>query len=77
MTTRPRNIWDELYDEEYDGLTNLITFEILTKAQCDALLNRPKAISTMCVLAVKVDESNRPIIILGNLEDRACTKADC
>jgi hypothetical protein len=73
MTTRPRNIWDELYDEEYDGLTNLNMFEILT----NALLNRPKAIPTMCVLAVEVDESNRPIIILGNLEDRACTKADC
>jgi hypothetical protein len=56
---------------------------VLTKAQYDALPNGPKAIPTMCVLTVKVDEWHRPvrvkarIIVLRNLEDRAWTKADC
>jgi hypothetical protein len=76
-------IWDESYNEEYDGLTKLDTFKVLTKAQYDALPNRPKAIPMMCVLTVKVDKWHRPvrakahIAVLGNLEDRAWTKADC
>jgi hypothetical protein len=76
-------IWDESYNEEYDGLTKLDTFEVLTKAQYDTLPNQPKAIPTMCVLTIKVDEWNRPvraksrIVVLGNLEDHAWTKADC
>jgi hypothetical protein len=32
-------IWDESYDKEYDGLTKLDTFTVLTKAQYDALPN--------------------------------------
>jgi hypothetical protein len=35
-------IWDESYNEQYDGLTKLDTFKVLTKDQYDALPNRPK-----------------------------------
>jgi hypothetical protein len=76
-------IWDESYNEEYDGLTKLDTFKVLTKAQYVALPNRPKAIPTICVLTVKVDKWHRPVrakartVVLGTLEDRAWTKADC
>ncbi len=77
------SIWDESYNEEHDGLTELDTFEALTKAQYNALSNRPKAIPTICVLTIKADEWHRPVqekarvVVLGNLKDGAWSKADC
>jgi hypothetical protein len=49
-------IWDESYGKEYNGLTNLNTFEILIRATYVALPNWPEARPTMCILAAKVDK---------------------
>jgi len=65
-------IWDAAYDEEYDGLEALPTWEVITEAQYKQLSRGKKALPTMAIATIKFDENNRPkrakyrLVVLGN-----------
>jgi hypothetical protein len=72
MTENDKNIWDAAYSEEYDGLSELPTWEILTEDQFKQLSKGTKALPSMAIATIKYDAFNRPkcakyrIVILGN-----------
>jgi len=72
MNPTDKSIWDEAYLEEYDGLTSLPTWEVLTEAQYKALSKGVKALPSMAIATIKYDSFNRPkrakyrIVVLGN-----------
>jgi hypothetical protein len=73
-------IWDAAYDEEYDGLESLPTWEIITEAQYKQLSKGRRALPTMAIATVKYDANNRPkrakyrIVVLGNLDYHTWSK---
>jgi len=73
-------IWDAAYDEEYDGLESLPTWEIITEAQYKQLGKGRRALPTMAIATVKYDANNRPkrakyrIVVLGNLDYHTWSK---
>jgi hypothetical protein len=80
-----REIWKQSYDEEYDGLYQSDTFEIISEDEYFRLCRETgiKAIPSMCVFTVKKDSSGKPvraksrIVVLGNKDPRNWSKSDC
>jgi hypothetical protein len=74
MTSNDKHIWYAAYDEEFDGLTSLPTWEVITEEQYHRLSKGMKALPTMAIATIKYDEHNRPkrakyrIVVLGNLD---------
>jgi hypothetical protein len=74
MLTADKEIWDSVYDEEYDALNDLPTWEVLTKSQFRSLSKGVKALPLMAIATIKYDANNRPkrvkyrIVVLGNLD---------
>ncbi len=72
MTESDKTIWDAAYDEEFDGLSSIPTWEILTESQFKALSKGAKALPSMAIATIKYDAFNRPkrakyrIVVLGN-----------
>jgi hypothetical protein len=72
MSPNDKAIWDAAYDEEYDGLESLPTWEIVTEQQFHQLSKGRKALPTMAIATIKYDENNRPkrakyrLVVLGN-----------
>ena len=80
-----RATWRESYDEEYDGLLDHDTYDVISGAEYNAL-RRDRgvtAIPSMCVFTIKTDEFSKPvraksrIVVLGNHETTPWTKSDC
>jgi len=77
-----KNIWDSAYNEEFDGLTSLPSWEVLTEDQFLKLSKGKKAIPTMAIATIKYDEHNKPkrakyrIVVLGNLDFHTWSKED-
>jgi hypothetical protein len=76
--------WLASYTEEYHGLVALDTFTTINHADLAASdFVGKKPMPTMCVLTIKTDEFHNPvraksrIIVLGNLESRMWTTAEC
>jgi hypothetical protein len=73
MLPNDKNIWDTAYDEEFDGLASLPTWQI-TEDQFKQLSKGVKALPTMAIATIKYDAHNRPkrakyrIVVLGNLD---------
>jgi hypothetical protein len=73
-------IWRDAYDEEYDGLTALPTWEVITEAQFKQLSKGMKPLPTMAIATIKYDAHNRPkrakyrIIVLGNHDPHRWSK---
>jgi hypothetical protein len=69
-----QHIWHEAYDEEYDGLSSLPTWEVVTEEQFKHLSKGVRALPSMAIATIKYDEFNRPkrakyrIVVLGNLD---------
>ena len=80
-----RHIWLASYIEEIQGLLRMETFDVITSAQYRELIKKygVKAIPSMCVLTVKVDDLGNPvraksrIVGIGNFEKEVYSKGDC
>jgi hypothetical protein len=74
MTPSDKFIWDSAYSEEYDGLADIPTWEVLTEAQFKAVSKGKKSLPSMAISTIKYDEHNHPkhvkyrIVVLGNLD---------
>ena len=81
MTPEDKIIWDQAYDEEFDGLSSLPTWEILTEAQFKSLSAGAKALPSMAIATIKYDSFNKPkrvkyhIVILGNHDNHIWSKS--
>jgi len=74
MSSSDKFIWDSAYSEEYDGLTSIPTWEVLTEHQFKQLSKGCKPLPSMAISTIKYDEHNCPkrakyrIVVLGNLD---------
>jgi len=78
-------VWDSTYDEEYDGLSSLPTWEVVSEGTYRKMSKGAKALPTMALATIKYDSENRPkrakyrivyrIVVLGNLDYHNWTKA--
>ena len=65
-------VWNSAYDEEFDGLSSIPTWEVITEEQFRKLNKSVKPLPSMAIATIKYDEHNRPkrakyrIVILGN-----------
>jgi hypothetical protein len=77
-----KHIRDSAYDEEFDGLTSLPSWEVMTEDQFLKLSRGRKALPMMAIATIKFDEHNKPkrakyrIIVLGNLDYHHWSKAE-
>jgi len=82
MDSNDKVIWDAAYDEEYDGLESLPTWEIVSEAQYKQLCKGKRALPTMAIATIKYDANNKPkrakyrIVVLGNLDYHTWSKED-
>jgi len=60
MTTNDKNIWDAAYNEEYDGLAGIPTWEVITEQQFKQLSKGVKPLPSMAISTIKYDENNKP-----------------
>jgi hypothetical protein len=73
-------IWDAVYNEEFDGLESLPTWEIISEDQFHHLSKGKKALPTMAIATIKYDANNRPkrakyrLVVLGNLDYHTWSK---
>jgi hypothetical protein len=79
-----RKVWLQSYYEEKQGIGSLGIFKKITLGEYRAICKKgaPKAIPTMCILAIKKDENLPPLreksrtVVLGNHEARVWSKSD-
>ena len=82
MSDTDCEIWDAAYDEEYDGLMSLPTWEVVSENEYKKLSKGMKALPTMAIATVKYDEHNRPkrakyrIVVLGNHDPHLWSKEE-
>jgi hypothetical protein len=75
-----KTIWDEAYNEEYDGSVSLPTWEVIYEDQYCHLSKGWKALPTMAIATIKYDEHDRPkrakyqLVVLGNLDYHTWSK---
>ncbi len=75
-------IWDAAYNEEYDGLAELPTWEVITESQYKQLCKGKKALPTMAIATIKYDANNRPkrakyrLVVLGNHDYHTWSKEE-
>jgi hypothetical protein len=80
MSPSDKIIWDDAYFEEFDGLSSLPTWEVLTEKQFKELSNGVKALPSMAIATIKYDAFNRPrrakycIVVLGNHDNHTWSK---
>jgi hypothetical protein len=72
LSTFDKQTWDDAYSEEFDGLSHLPTWEVLTENEFKQLSNGIKALPSMAIATIKYDAFKRPkrakfrIVVLGN-----------
>jgi len=82
LSPSDKQIWDEAYNEEYDGLVGLPTWEVISENQFKQLSKGRKALPTMAIATIKFDEFNRPkrakyrLVVLGNFDQHTWSKED-
>jgi hypothetical protein len=82
MTETDKQIWDDAYFEEFDGLATLPTWEILTESEFKFLSKGVKALPSMAIATIKYDAYNKPkrakyrIVMLGNHDYHTWSKED-
>jgi len=80
MNSNDRSIWDAAYDEEYDSLESLPTWEVISEAEFCQLSKSQQALPTMVKATIKYDANNRPkrakyrLVVLGNLDYHTWSK---
>jgi len=74
MLSSDKQIWDDAYSEEYEGLESIPTWEVLTDSQFKQLSEGRKCLPSMAISTIKYKAFNKPkrakycIVILGNLD---------
>jgi len=74
MLPSDKQIWDDAYDDEYDGLSEIPTWEVISEAQFKLLSKGAKPLPSMAISTIKYDAFNKPkrakyrIVVLGNLD---------
>jgi hypothetical protein len=58
MDPNNKTIWDVAYDEEYDGLESLPTWEVISEDQYKQLSKGKRALPTMAIATIKYNENN-------------------
>jgi hypothetical protein len=82
MTPSDKAIWNSAYDEEYDGLVSLPTWEVVAEAEFKQLSKGKRASPTMAIANIKYDAFNKPkrvkyrLVILGNFDHHTWSKED-
>jgi hypothetical protein len=82
MDPSDKLVWDQAYDEEYDGLISLPTWEIVSEAEYRQLSKGKRALPMMAIATIKNDEHNKPkrakypLVVLGNLDYHEWSKED-
>ena len=65
ITNKVHKIWEDTYDNEYNGLKDLDTFTEISEVEYQRLLktygNEAAAIPTMNMFTVKKDKENNPV----------------
>jgi hypothetical protein len=76
--------WDLAYEEEYNGLASIDTWETITEEEYQNLKHTYKGtMPTMAISTIKYDENGQPvrakyrIVALGNLDPNNWDKQDC
>jgi hypothetical protein len=59
MSSTDKSIWDQAYDEEYDGLTSIPTWDIISENQFKILSKGVKPLPSMAIATIKYDENNK------------------
>ena len=84
LTENDRSLWDAAYAEDFYGLQDLGTWQIITEEEYQRL--RPlvgKALLSMAISTIKHDGDGNPdrckyrIVVLGNLDPNNWSKSDC
>lgn len=60
MGIQDKAIWDATYDEEYDGLVSLPTWEVISEEQYHHLSKGKLALPTTAIITIIFDENNHP-----------------
>jgi predicted component of type VI protein secretion system len=60
MTINNKQIWDAAYNEEFDGLAGIPTWEIVTESQFRQLNKSVKTLPSMAISTIKYDTNNKP-----------------
>jgi hypothetical protein len=74
LSSNDQGIWNAAYDEEYEGLESLSTWEIISEEHYRLLSKGKRALPTMAIATIKYDANNRPkcakyrLVVLGNLD---------
>ncbi len=80
LSSTDKEVWDTAYEEEYDGLASLPTWDVVTEEQFKLLSEGRRALPTMAIATIKYDANNRPkrakyhIIVLGNQDYHTWSK---
>jgi len=80
MSQGDQDIWKEAYNEEFDGLSSVPTWDVITEDQFNYLSKGTKALLSMAIITIKYDVFNRPkrakcrIVVLGNLDYHSWSK---
>jgi hypothetical protein len=59
MDLNDKTIWDDAYNEKYNGLESLPTWEILTEKEFHQISKGKKALPTMAIATIKYNDKNR------------------
>jgi hypothetical protein len=76
------SIWDAAYDEEYDGLVYLTTWDVVSEEQFKQLNQGKRVLPAMAIATINYDENNKPkgakyhLVVLGNLDYHTWSKED-
>jgi hypothetical protein len=80
LSAQDQTIWQEAYDEEYDGLSSIPTWEVVTEEEFKALKKSVKPLPSMAIAMIKYDCNNKPkrakyrIVVLGNCDYHVWSK---
>jgi len=72
LNSNDKEIWDTAYNEEFDGLSLLPTWEIISEDKFHQLYKNVKILPSMAIAIIKYDAHNKPkrakyrIVVLGN-----------
>jgi len=82
MDPGDKSVWDAAYNEEYDGLVSLPTWEVISEDRYRELSKGKHALPTMAIATIKYDQNNKPkrakyrLVVLGNLDYHTWSKED-
>lgn len=74
LTSSDQAIWNAAYDEEFDGLSSIPTWEVISEEQFKQLKKSVKPLPSMAIATIKYNANNKPkqakyrIVVLGNLD---------